>query len=84
MISLNKFRPVSKLRVPENLITKPKFPVIDAHNHLSLSMKITTTPTEEELFANMEEFNIRMIVNLDGNVGPEGERQLELSEKISG
>ena len=81
MIPLNKFKPVSKLRVAENIITKPKFPVIDAHNHLSPSMKITTTPTEEELLANMEEFNIRMVVNLDGNVGPEGEEQLKLSEK---
>jgi predicted TIM-barrel fold metal-dependent hydrolase len=80
MIPLNKYRPVSKLRVPQNIITKAKFPVIDAHNHLAPNNHVGVTTTVEELLAKMEEFNIRMIVDLDGKLGEEGERQLRMSE----
>ena len=74
MIPLNKYRPVSKLRVPEHLITKSKFPVIDAHNHLRGAKDIP------DLLQKMEEFNIKTIVDLDGVVGEAGEKQLQLSE----
>jgi len=81
MIPLDKFRPVSQLRVPEHIITKAKYPVIDAHNHLSPNNHVGVTTTAEDLLAKMEEFNIRMIVDLDGKLGPAGERQLEMMEK---
>jgi len=81
MIPLDKFRPVSQLRVPEHIITKAKYPVIDAHNHLSPNNHVGVTTTAEDLLAKMEEFNIRMIVDLDGKLGPDGERQLEMMEK---
>ena len=80
MIPLDKFRPVSKLCVPEHIITKAKYPVIDAHNHLAPNNHVGVTTTAEELIAKMEEFNIRMIVDLDGKLGEAGERQLQMSE----
>ncbi len=35
-LSLSDFKPVPKLVTPETQVNKPRFPVIDAHNHLSL------------------------------------------------
>ena len=81
MIPLDKFRPVSKLRVKENIITKAKFPVIDAHNHLAPGSHLSESLTAEELIKKMEKYNISMIVDLDGTIGPSGEKQLEMSEK---
>ena len=81
MIPLDKFRPVSKLVVPENIIKKPKYPVVDAHNHLSPNNHATSMEADaSELLAKMEEYDIRMIIDLDGKVGAAGEKQLQMSE----
>ena len=81
MIPLDKFRPVSKLVVPENIIKKAKYPVIDAHNHLAgRNSGISPAAAAESLIAKMEEYNIRMIVDLDGKLGEVGEKQLQMSE----
>lgn len=81
MIPLDKFRPASKLVVPENIIKKPKYPVVDAHNHLSPNNHATSMEADaSELLAKMEEYDIRMIIDLDGKVGAAGEKQLQMSE----
>ena len=85
MIPLDKYRPVSKLRVKEHLITRAKFPAIDAHNHLAPSPPGRTwgrSITPEQLIERMDKYNIKMIVDLDGRVGPDGEGQLDMMNKF--
>ena len=60
MIPLKEFRPKSCLRVAEHHITRSKFPVIDAHNHLK---NVTDVGA---LLAAMDEYNVERIVDLDG------------------
>ena len=70
MIPLDMFSPKSQLRVPAHDITRAKFPVIDAHNHLHQVQDV------KALLEAMDAFHIRMIVDLDGEPGPVGDAQL--------
>lgn len=60
MISLDQFRPISRLEVPSEPRFCSRFPVIDAHSHL------LRTQDAKSLVADMDRFNIRLIVDLDG------------------
>nr|MDD6335168.1 amidohydrolase family protein [bacterium] len=60
MLTLQQWRPKSKLEVPETPLTRAKFPVIDAHNHLR------SVTDAAELVDKMDAFNIATIVDLDG------------------
>lgn len=60
MIPINEFRPVSRLELPQNERTFSKFPVIDAHNHL------TRTKDSAKVLENMDRFNIKLIIDMDG------------------
>ena len=71
MIPLNEFRPKSCLRVAEHHLTRSKYPVIDAHNHLKNVKDVGA------LLAAMDEYNIERIVDLDGETNGADERQLE-------
>jgi predicted TIM-barrel fold metal-dependent hydrolase len=67
------------LRVHESHVEKSKYPLIDFHTHISLSVKsehgVELAPerqylgTAEELLAVMERKNIRAMVNLTGGYG---------------
>jgi len=83
IITLDKFKPVSKLCVKETTITKAKFPVIDVHNHLGSDFgpNLGTHTSVEDLLEKMEAHNIRAVVSLDGVPGPVGDSQLEMSQK---
>ena len=71
MIPINEFKPISRLQVEEHMLTRSKFPVIDAHNHLSRTKDV------EGVLRSMDEYNVRMIVDLDGYPGDAGKYQLE-------
>lgn len=60
MIPLNEFRPVCRLEIPQQERLIPKFPVIDAHNHL------TRTKDSAKLVEDMERFHIKHIIDIDG------------------
>jgi predicted TIM-barrel fold metal-dependent hydrolase len=60
MITLDKFRPVSRLEVPQSARTTPRFPVIDAHSHLK------RTRDSAAVVQAMDQFGIRLIVDMDG------------------
>ena len=64
MMELTKYRPKSQLRLPETRLSRPKMPVIDAHNHLSWYHG-----SVEELIGRMDAFGIAHIVSLDGEYG---------------
>lgn len=59
------YNPVSTLVVPENKITKAKFPFIDVHNH-QFRMPDMDLKT---LIAEMDKLNMKVMVNLSGQSG---------------
>ncbi len=67
---LSDYRPLSKLRLPEHLIEKPRFGVVDAHNHLgpTFSQGWHARPVSE-LLAALDEAGVEAIVDLDGGQG---------------
>ncbi len=60
MIPINEFRPICRLELPQNERTFSKYPVIDAHNHL------TRTKDSAKVLEDMDRFNIKLIVDMDG------------------
>ena len=78
MILLNEFRPVSRLEVPNEEKTVPKFPVIDVHNHLGKTLWITDNPANQStlkeddpaaVYESTNKYHIRHMVSLDGLPG---------------
>jgi predicted TIM-barrel fold metal-dependent hydrolase len=75
-LDLTQYQPKSMLQVHESHVEKSKFPLIDFHTHISLSVKsehgVELAPerqylgTPVELLAVMERKNIRAMVNLTG------------------
>jgi predicted TIM-barrel fold metal-dependent hydrolase len=61
-MGFEEYNPPSTLRVPENPVTKAKYPFIDVHNH-QFSM-----PTQDlsKLIADMDKLNMAVMVNLSG------------------
>jgi predicted TIM-barrel fold metal-dependent hydrolase len=69
-IPLSDYRPVSRLRVPGHRVERPRFSVIDAHNHLgpAFSRGWHTRPLDE-LLATLDEAGVEAIVDLDVEQG---------------
>src|SRR5258705_5966320 len=75
-LDLTQYEPKSMLQVHESHVEKSKYPLIDFHTHISLSVKsehgVELAPerqylgTAEELLTVMERKNIRAMVNLTG------------------
>jgi len=65
-MKLQDWSPVSQLKVKETLLTRAKIPVIDAHCHLRSIEDVG------KLIADMDEFNIRSIIDLDGVYADDG------------
>lgn len=75
---LADYRPVPRLRLPQHHIEKPRFGVIDAHNHLgpTFSRGWHARPLPE-LLAALDEAGVETVVDLDGGHGE------SLSERIA-
>ncbi|MBC7811635.1 MAG: amidohydrolase family protein [Burkholderiales bacterium] len=71
-IYLSQYTPVPKLVVKETIITKPKFPVFDAHNHLAMPFGggWDMRPINE-LLDTLDEAGVTHYVDLDGGWGEE-------------
>ena len=69
-LSLQGFRPISQLVVPETRVERPRFSVIDAHIHLQppFGGDWTERPVDE-LLDVMDEAGVRALVDLDGGWG---------------
>ena len=65
---LNDYRPIPRLVTKETLVSKPRFPVIDAHNHLMDDMggNWGQRPVSE-LLDRLDEADVRVYVDLDGS-----------------
>ena len=63
-------RPRQMLRRPEHLVDRPRFPVIDAHNHLgSVFGGDWAQRPVDELLAAMDAAGVVALVDLDGGFG---------------
>lgn len=60
MITLDKFRPVSRLENNQAERFKPRFALIDAHNHLM------RTHDSAAVVREMDRFGVELIIDLDG------------------
>ena len=72
-ITLREYAPRPMLTVPESELERPRFDVIDAHNHLGGGVmggsdSFPRWPVEK-LLALMDDMRVRMIVDLDGGWG---------------
>lgn len=67
---LEDYRPRSKLIVPATPIEKPKFPIVDAHNHLGSSFggNWEQRPVSE-LLDRLDEVGVILYLDLDGGWG---------------
>ncbi len=69
-IPLSQFKPVPKLVTKETVVTRPRFPVIDAHNHLSLDgFGGWDKRPVAELLDILDAADVRVYVDLDGGWG---------------
>jgi predicted TIM-barrel fold metal-dependent hydrolase len=63
---LNDFHPRPSLVTPVTSIERPRFPVIDAHDHLMPGFGDWIRRPLPELLALLDEANVRVFVDLDG------------------
>jgi len=69
-MELSQFRPVSKLIVKSTALSRPRFPVIDAHNHLAAPFGGGWDQKPlAELLDLLDQAGIRQYVDLDGGWG---------------
>jgi predicted TIM-barrel fold metal-dependent hydrolase len=69
-LSLSDFKPQPRLVTHETPIARPRFPVIDAHNHLSLpGFGGWDTRPVAELLDLLDQADVRVYVDLDGGWG---------------
>lgn len=63
--SILDYRPRTTLVAEEHLVPRAKFPVIDSHNHTTI-----TAGNIDEMIAEMDKLNLRVLVNLSGGTSP--------------
>lgn len=68
-LPLTQFTPHPRLTVKQTLISAPRFPVIDAHNHLGEFGGHWESRPFSELIDNLDRANVRIYIDLDGGWG---------------
>ncbi|MCL2834882.1 MAG: hypothetical protein FWD78_17055 [Treponema sp.] len=63
---LKNFRPISTLKAKRTPVCKPKFPVIDMHNHLTSIYYMTRNTSPKEYVDIMDASGVAAIINLNG------------------
>src|SRR5689334_21066012 len=64
--NIREYKPRSTLVVPEHLVPRAKFPVIDIHSHHPTPI---SSEQYEKVVKAMDQLNIRLLVNLIGSWG---------------
>ncbi len=80
-LPLSAFRPRSMLRVAEHPIEKPRYPVIDMHNHMLDGAGRWQVPDVAQIVDVMDQAGVAAMVDLDGGTG---DRLKEHMERIRG
>ena len=65
-LKLRDWQPRSMLKTKATLVEKPKFPVIDVHNHLGGGKDRLTPARVQGYLQQMDAAGVRTVVNLDG------------------
>jgi predicted TIM-barrel fold metal-dependent hydrolase len=68
-VQLTDFRPSSMLVTPQAIIEKPRYPVVDAHNHLGNGFGNWLTRPVSELLETLDQSEVRVYIDLDGGWG---------------
>jgi len=77
VLLVEDYLPQSRLVVPEHRVERAKFPAIDAHVHLGQWGGRWAVEDVGALIERMDRCNIKAIVNLDGGIGDQLQRNLE-------
>ncbi|REJ76614.1 MAG: amidohydrolase [Acidobacteria bacterium] len=82
-MSFEEYEPRSTLVVPENPRTRAAFPFVDVHAH---QYRLLQQPEGrvDELLAEMDAMNMRVMVNLSGGSGERLEEMIERTRKANG
>ena len=80
-IFVEDYQPRSELIVPEHLAPRAKFPVVDAHNHLTHPGDHWDPAGATQLLPELDLINVATIVNLSGGTGDELKRNVERLDK---
>jgi uncharacterized protein len=70
--SIVDYRPKSTVVAPDHLVPKAKFPLVDIHNHQTVS-----AANIEQLIKQMDAMNLRVMVNLSGGSGDRLKQNVE-------
>src|SRR3954466_2930832 len=69
-VTLARYLPRQRLRVPEHRVARPLVPAIDAHNHLGQPFGAEwTSRSAADLAVALDESGIDAVVDLDGGWG---------------
>lgn len=76
-IFIEDFEPRSELVVPEHHIARAKFPVVDAHNHVTYPGFGWEGRDMKEILDELDFLNVATVVNLSGETGDVLKRNIE-------
>jgi len=76
-IALEDFQPRSELVVEQHLVARAKYPVIDAHNHITYPGFGWETLDLQQTLRELDFLNIATVVNLSGESGDILKRNIE-------
>lgn len=84
MIRLADYRPRSVLRGATHEVLRPRFPVVDAHNHLGPAFGGDWSDrTAAELLATLDDAGVETLVDLDGGFGDGLSREVERWQRVA-
>lgn len=76
-LAMEDYQPHSELVVPEHRISRAKFPVVDAHNHITFPGFGWEEVDLEQILRELDLVNVATVINLSGGSGDELKRNLE-------
>src|SRR3954454_21023153 len=65
-LKLKDWQPRSMMVTKTTVVEKPRFPVIDIHNHLGGGKQVLTPERVQKYLTEMNEAGVKTVVNLDG------------------
>ena len=80
-LKLRDWEPRSMMVTKATAVEKPRFPVVDAHNHLGGGKDHLTPAVVKRYLTEMNEAGVQTVVNLDGGWGKRLEETLEALDK---
>ncbi len=80
-LKLRDWEPKSMLVTKTTILEKPRFPVIDIHNHLGGGRQFLTPERVQRYLTEMDEAGVRTVVNLDGGWGDRLQETIEVLDK---